>query len=283
MYSTGFNKGYSPSYTSTVSGVGPSPILPILVGFTLSTTQFINLYNPIVESPQNSILLANKSLRYLLVHIRFSTPFYMTPLTELFSYEVRGTLGSDNLLTTPNKLTQGLKNFPTLYTHLVSNVVTWSGRYSKIYLLILQSYGLQTGLNLLQLLLLKNTSITSPIQGVIVYQFHKISSLERIFVFTPLQKKQAEVNSFSSELTTTTSQWGVSVAQLFSCARWLEREASELFGIQLLGMVDKRNLLLQYGETSAPLKKSYPSVGWYEVYYVPIYNSLVERFISHTE
>ena len=54
-------------------------------------------------------------------------------------------------------------------------------------------------------------------------------------------------------------------------------------GVQLVGMVDRRNLLLQYGETSAPLKKLYPSVGWYELYYIPVYTALVERSLSPAE
>ena len=133
--------------------------------------------------------------------------------------------------------------------------------------------------------LLVSTNIPSVLtsQGILVYHFHQVSSSERIFIFTPLSSISASRSYEKSLYEANTSQWGVSVAQLFSSARWLEREVSELFGVQLLGMVDRRNLLLQYGETSAPLKKSYPSIGWYEIFYLPAYNTLVERSISHTE
>ena len=128
-------------------------------------------------------------------------------------------------------------------------------------------------------------SSVAPMQGFMHYQFHQLYSLERIFVFTPLRlnlfnvSKRAK-NKYSASVS---AQWGVSVSQLFSAARWLEREAVELFGVQLIGMLDQRNLLLQYCETSSPLKKVYPSSGWYEVYYIPVYNTLVERFLSQSE
>jgi NADH:ubiquinone oxidoreductase subunit C len=47
----------------------------------------------------------------------------------------------------------------------------------------------------------------------------------------------------------------------------LEREASELNGIFFSGKKDTRNLMLQYGDTSAPFKKSFPSIGLKEIFY----------------
>lgn len=133
---------------------------------------------------------------------------------------------------------------------------------------------------------IKTNNPSVPVtQGFMHYQFHQLCTLERIFIFTPLRLGSLGVTKHdkNSNNSSVSSQWGVSVSQLFSAARWLEREAVELFGVQLVGMLDQRNLLLQYGETSSPLKKAYPSSGWYEVYYIPVYNTLVERFLTQGE
>lgn len=120
-------------------------------------------------------------------------------------------------------------------------------------------------------------------QTFLLYHFHQISSSHRIFLFTPLTTGVHKIGQRGNNVTNKGAQWGISISQIFSAARWLEREATELMGIQLVGMFDRRNLLLQYGETSAPLKKLYPSVGWVELYYIPVYTSLVERVLTVSE
>jgi len=101
-----------------------SPTLPLLLGFGLPNTQFINLHNPVLESSYNSVLLSNKSLRYLLTHIRFSSPSYMTALVDIFSYEVRN---SSSLVTTLNSLTKtdgDIKAVNLTFNTLLSDLVS---------------------------------------------------------------------------------------------------------------------------------------------------------------
>lgn len=58
-----------------------------------------------------------------------------------------------------------------------------------------------------------------------------------------------------------------SIDKLFYNAWWLERELSELFGIFLINKLDSRNLLLPYNDTSSPLLKSSPVVGFFDKFY----------------
>jgi NADH:ubiquinone oxidoreductase subunit C len=57
----------------------------------------------------------------------------------------------------------------------------------------------------------------------------------------------------------------------------LEREIAELHGIFFSGKKDLRNLMLQYGDTSAPLKKFFPSIGIKEVFYDAVADVLVQN------
>ncbi len=59
----------------------------------------------------------------------------------------------------------------------------------------------------------------------------------------------------------------ISLTEFFLNGNWLEREVSELSGIFFLGKKDIRNLMLTYGDYSAPLRKNFPSIGIREVYY----------------
>lgn len=56
-----------------------------------------------------------------------------------------------------------------------------------------------------------------------------------------------------------------SIESFYSSANWLERETSEMFGIQYIFKKDSRNLLLDYGFTSHPLLKKFPASGFSEV------------------
>jgi len=207
----------------------------------------------------------------------------MTALVDMFSYEIRNSSAPLGILNALTKTNEDIKAVNLNFSTLLSDLPGWSSKFSNLYSLVFKSYNVVSSCNLLSLLLKKNSSNLLTSQGILVYHFHQITSSERIFIFTPLSSVGNTTTNGEVSYQNNSSQWGVSVSQLFSSARWLEREVSELFGIQLLGMLDRRNLLLQYGETSSPLKKSYPSVGWYEIFYLPIYNTLVERAISHTE
>jgi NADH-quinone oxidoreductase subunit C len=58
-----------------------------------------------------------------------------------------------------------------------------------------------------------------------------------------------------------------SVAGLFACAIWYERETWDMFGIPFEGNPDLRRLLTDYDFVGHPLRKDFPLNGYTEVYY----------------
>ncbi len=112
-----------------------------------------------------------------------------------------------------------------------------------------------------------NCDYSSPSNSVVVYQFHNLFSQERLFLFTTSLK---------------TTQWASpkSVSELFSTASWLEREVGEMHGVCFEGKKDLRNLMLQYGDASAPFRKSYPSIGVKEVVFDSVTDTLVQVPVS---
>ena len=71
-----------------------------------------------------------------------------------------------------------------------------------------------------------------------------------------------------------------SITELFFAANWLEREVSELNGIFFSGKKDIRNLMLQYGDSSSPFQKSFPSIGLKEMYYNPIKDTIIQNPVT---
>ena len=58
-----------------------------------------------------------------------------------------------------------------------------------------------------------------------------------------------------------------SVATLFSCSSWFEREVWDLFGIFFFDHPDCRRILTDYGFKGHPLRKDFPLSGYVEVRY----------------
>jgi NADH-quinone oxidoreductase subunit C len=58
-----------------------------------------------------------------------------------------------------------------------------------------------------------------------------------------------------------------SVAGLWPCATWYEREAWDMYGIVFEGQTDLRRLLTDYGFEGHPLRKDFPLTGFVEVRY----------------
>ena len=58
-----------------------------------------------------------------------------------------------------------------------------------------------------------------------------------------------------------------SVADIWPCAVWWEREAWDLFGIVFDGNPDMRRILTDYGFDGHPLRKDFPLTGYVEVRY----------------
>lgn len=60
-----------------------------------------------------------------------------------------------------------------------------------------------------------------------------------------------------------------SIASIFPCADWFEREAFDMYGILFSGHPDLRRLLTDYGFQGFPLRKDFPLSGTVEVRYDP--------------
>ena len=102
---------------------------------------------------------------------------------------------------------------------------------------------------------------------VLVYQFHNLFSQKRLFLFITSTKN----NAVSTPKT---------LSELFFSSAWLEREAGEMHGVCFEGKKDLRNLMLQYGDSSAPFRKSYPSIGLKETFYDSVTDSLAQVPVS---
>jgi NADH:ubiquinone oxidoreductase subunit C len=70
------------------------------------------------------------------------------------------------------------------------------------------------------------------------------------------------------------------LGEVFSTSIWLERELNEMHGLCFKGKKDLRNLMLQYGDSSAPFRKTYPSIGLTELFYDAVTDTLVQTPVS---
>lgn len=103
---------------------------------------------------------------------------------------------------------------------------------------------------------------------MLVYNFHNLVTHDRFFLF-------CVDTGFNS---TTLSP--KSISEFYPNANWLEREVSELHGTVFDNKRDLRNLMLQYGDTSTPFRKSSPSIGLKEFFYDSVNDSLVQLPLS---
>ena len=105
----------------------------------------------------------------------------------------------------------------------------------------------------------------SPV--TMIYQFHNVFTQDRIFLFI------SNVSLASSSKLKT-------LGDIFSTSNWLERELNEMHGICFRGKKDLRNLMLQYGDSSTPFRKVYPSIGLTELIYDTVTDVLVHIPVS---
>lgn len=103
--------------------------------------------------------------------------------------------------------------------------------------------------------------------SVLVYHFHNLFSQERLYLF-------------ACSLSSSHHPSPKSVDELYASSWWLEREAGELGGLCFEHKKDLRNLMLQYGDASAPFKKSYPSIGFKEVVFDSVTDTVVQVPVS---
>ncbi len=113
-----------------------------------------------------------------------------------------------------------------------------------------------------------------PMNTLVVYNYHLLNTQNRFFVFT-----QGFSNINTNSLLAKNNSLS-SIVELFSAANWLERECGELHGLFFSGKKDLRNLMLQYGDSSCPFQKSFPSIGLKEMYYNPIKDTLIQNPVS---
>lgn len=92
-----------------------------------------------------------------------------------------------------------------------------------------------------------------------------------------LIKKNSRINLFNiyysyftkfrTILITDVSENIFSIDTLFKNCNWLERETSEMYGINFLFKQDTRKLLLDYSKIEHPMLKNFPSEGVKDVFY----------------
>lgn len=109
---------------------------------------------------------------------------------------------------------------------------------------------------------------------IIVYNFHSFHSQNRFFLFTQTSQDYTKSTFLKSNNSSD------SIAELFPSANWLEREVSELHGVNFSGKKDLRNLMLQYGDTSSPFQKLFPSIGVKELFYDPLKDTLIQKNVT---
>jgi NADH:ubiquinone oxidoreductase subunit C len=109
---------------------------------------------------------------------------------------------------------------------------------------------------------------------IIIYNFHTFYTQNRFFLFTQTSK------SFTKSKFLKLNDSSDSIAEMFPAANWLEREVSELHGVNFAGKKDLRNLMLQYGDTTSPFQKLFPSIGVKELFYDPLKDTLVQKNVT---
>jgi NADH-quinone oxidoreductase subunit C len=74
-----------------------------------------------------------------------------------------------------------------------------------------------------------------------------------------------------------------SVAEIYPCADWFEREAFDMYGIVFSNHPDLRRLLTDYGFQGFPLRKDFPLTGYVEVRYDPEQQRVIYEPVKLTQ
>lgn len=140
-----------------------------------------------------------------------------------------------------------------LYTYQLSDIFTYELFLKK------------THLNPRSSIISNSKLLNTGTSCVVVYNLHNLLTNNRLFIFSKTLVRSNLTNISST------------VSELYTNASWLEREVAELHGLQFTFKKDLRNLMLQYGDTSAPMKKVFPSIGFRETSYDMISDSVVQN------
>ena len=74
-----------------------------------------------------------------------------------------------------------------------------------------------------------------------------------------------------------------SIDLIYNNSNWIERETSEMFGVNYYFKKDLRKLLLDYSSLENPMLKVYPSEGFFDVFYNFFDNQVTSGEISVVE
>ena len=74
-------------------------------------------------------------------------------------------------------------------------------------------------------------------------------------------------SKFRTIILTNTGNSVNSIDRIFKNCNWLERETSEMYGVNFIFKTDSRKLLLDYSKIEHPLLKDFPSEGVKDVFY----------------
>jgi len=120
---------------------------------------------------------------------------------------------------------------------------------------------------------------SSDLTALTVYNFHSLLYQSRLLFFITSSSTSLSPNNTSLQAYNKLCSLS-SITELFFSANWLEREVSELHGVLFTNKQDLRNLMLQYGDSSIPFQKSFPSIGYKELTYNPIKDTLTQNLLS---
>lgn len=123
------------------------------------------------------------------------------------------------------------------------------------------------GIKLLNILtFLKNNNISNfdkLIDIVVIDNISNINRFEINYVFWNILYEYR----FNVKIFTNGNNIIYSINNLYKAALWLEREIWDMYGIKFLFHTGLRRILTDYGFKGHPLRKDFPLLGYFEVYY----------------
>ncbi len=110
---------------------------------------------------------------------------------------------------------------------------------------------------------IKNNSLYNYISYnnlILYYSYYNILLKTKLTIFFILNNNKYNITS---------------IDRIFNNANWLERELSEMYGINFRWKNDTRKLLLDYIKIESPLLKNYQCEGYQDIFYSLIDNQVI--------